>query len=72
MTAKRAKKLLDEINRIADNLGVGEIVVAAREHLKKIGEIPDEPARPRGGSRRDGPGDRDGGSEWPRGAPYAG
>jgi hypothetical protein len=37
------KKLLDEINCIADNLGIDEIVAAAREHLKKIGEIPDEP-----------------------------
>jgi hypothetical protein len=51
------KKLLDEINRIADNLGVDEVMAAAREHLKKIREIPDdEPGEAEGGgSRRDGP-----------------
>ena len=51
------KKLLDEINRIDDNLGVDEVMAAAREHLKKIGEIPgDEPGEAEGGwSRRDGP-----------------
>ena len=44
------KKLLDEINRIADNLGVDEVMAAAREHLKKIGEIPgDEPGEAEGG-----------------------
>ena len=37
------KKLLDKINRIADNFGVDEVMAAAvREHLKKIGEIPDD------------------------------
>jgi predicted transcriptional regulator len=37
------KKLLDKINRIAANLGVDEVMAAAvREHLKKIGEIPDD------------------------------
>ena len=37
------KKLLDKINRIADNLGVDEVIAAAvQEHLKKIGEIPDD------------------------------
>jgi transcriptional regulator with XRE-family HTH domain len=37
------KKLLDKINRIADNLGVNEVMAAAaREHLKKIGEIPND------------------------------
>ncbi len=37
------KKLLDKINRIADNLGVDEaMAAAARAHLKKIGEIPDD------------------------------
>jgi hypothetical protein len=39
------KKLMDKINRIAENLGIDEVMWAAgREHLKKIGEIPpDEP-----------------------------
>jgi predicted transcriptional regulator len=38
------KKLLDKINRIADNLGVDEVMrAAAREHLRKLGEIVDEP-----------------------------
>jgi hypothetical protein len=46
------KKLLDEINRIADNLGVDEVMAAAREHLEKIGEIPDdEPGEAEGGGR---------------------
>jgi predicted transcriptional regulator len=37
------KKLLDKINRIASNLGVDEVIAAAvQEHLKKIGEIPDD------------------------------
>ena len=37
------KKLLDKINRLADNLGVNEVVAAAvRQHLKTIGEIPDD------------------------------
>ncbi len=37
------QKLLDKINRIADNLGVDEVMAAAvQEHLKKIGEIPDD------------------------------
>jgi hypothetical protein len=45
-------------NRIAANLGVDEVIAAAvQEHLKKIGEIPDdEPGEAEGGgSRRDGP-----------------
>jgi hypothetical protein len=39
------KKLLAKLNRVAANLGVDEVMAAAaREHLKKIGEIPaDEP-----------------------------
>jgi hypothetical protein len=49
------KKLLDEINRIADNLGIDEIVAAAREHLKKIGEIPDEPGGRGEGADETGP-----------------
>jgi uncharacterized protein YdbL (DUF1318 family) len=44
------QKLMDRINRIADNLGVNEVVAAAvRAHLKAIGEIPDdEPAEAEG------------------------
>jgi hypothetical protein len=44
------KKLLDKINRLAENLGVNEVVAAAvREHLKTIGEIPgDEPGEAEG------------------------
>ena len=40
------EKLLQKINRIAENLGVDEVMwKAAREHLIKIGQIPpDEPA----------------------------
>jgi transcriptional regulator with XRE-family HTH domain len=35
------KKLLDKINRLANNLGIDEAFAAAvREHLKKTGEIP--------------------------------
>jgi transcriptional regulator with XRE-family HTH domain len=39
------KKLLEKLNRVAANLGVDEVMyAAAREHLKKIGELPaDEP-----------------------------
>ena len=39
------KKLMDKINRLADNLGVNEAFAAAvQEHLKKTGQIPaDEP-----------------------------
>jgi hypothetical protein len=37
------QKFMDRINRIADNLGVNEVVAAAvRAHLKAIGEIPDD------------------------------
>jgi hypothetical protein len=36
---------LDKINRVAENLGIDEVMWAAgREHLKKIGQIPaDDP-----------------------------
>jgi hypothetical protein len=35
------KKLLAKLNRVAANLGVDEVMAkAAREHLKKIGDIP--------------------------------
>ena len=39
------KKLMEKINRIAENFGIDEVFAAAvQEHLKTIGEIPaDEP-----------------------------
>jgi hypothetical protein len=39
------KKLLDKINRVAENLGIDEVMWAAgRAHLKKLGQIPaDDP-----------------------------
>jgi len=38
------KKLLEKLNRVAANLGVDEVMyAAARERLRKIGEIKDEP-----------------------------
>ena len=53
------KKLLDKINRFASNLGVDEaMAAAAREHLKKIGEIPG-----------DEPGEADGEGAEPTGSP---
>jgi predicted transcriptional regulator len=44
------KKLLTKINRIAENLGIDEVMwKAAHEHLIKIGEIPpDEPGEAKG------------------------
>ena len=44
------KKLLDKLNRMAANLGLGEVIAAARrERLKKIGELPaDEAAEAEG------------------------
>jgi hypothetical protein len=44
------KKLLDKINRLANNLGIDENFAAAvREHLKKTGQIPaDEPGETEG------------------------
>ena len=49
------KKLLDKINRVAANLGVDEVFrAAALEHLKKIGEIVDEPGEARDRIRRAG------------------
>ena len=40
------KKLMDKVNRLAENLGINEDFAAAvQEHLKKTGQIPDdEPA----------------------------
>jgi len=53
------KKLIDKINRIAANLGVDEVIATAvQEHLKKIGEIPD-----------DEPGEADGEGAEPTGSP---
>jgi hypothetical protein len=38
------KKLMDKINRMAANFGVDEVMwAAAREHLRKLGQIVDEP-----------------------------
>jgi transcriptional regulator with XRE-family HTH domain len=53
------KKLMDKINRLANNLGIDENFAAAvREHLKKTGQIPD-----------DGPGEAEGeGTELAEGA----
>ena len=44
------KKLMERINRMAENLGIDEVMWAAgREHLKKIGAIPaDEPGEAEG------------------------
>jgi hypothetical protein len=45
---------VDKINRIADNLGVNEVIAAAaQQHLKTIGEIP-----------ADEPGEADGARTW--------
>ena len=47
------KKLLDKINRVAENLGIDENFAAAvRAHLKATGQIRgDEPAEAEGGAR---------------------
>jgi hypothetical protein len=43
------KKLLQKINRMAENLGIDEAFAAAvREHLKKTGQIRDEPGEAEG------------------------
>ena len=44
------KKLLEKINRMAENLGVNEVVwKAVREHLQAIGQLPpDEPGEAKG------------------------
>ncbi len=53
------KKLLDKINRVAENLGVDQAFAAAvHEHLKTIGEIP-----------ADEPGEADGEGAEPAGSP---
>jgi predicted transcriptional regulator len=47
------KKLMDKINRLADNLGVNEAFAAAvQEHLKKTGQLRRRGARPAGGRPR--------------------
>jgi hypothetical protein len=52
------QKLLAKINRIADNLGVDEVMrAAAREHLKKLGEIVDDPGEPEGEEAPEGSGE---------------
>src|ERR1700727_850471 len=45
------KKLMDKINRMAENFGINEAFAAAvKAHLKNIGEIPDdEPVEAEGG-----------------------
>ena len=40
------KKLMEKINRMADNLGVDEMWNAAREYLKKHGAFPADPDAP--------------------------
>jgi DNA-directed RNA polymerase specialized sigma subunit len=44
------KKLMDKINRVANNLGIDEVMwAAAQEHLKKTGQIPaDDPSEAEG------------------------
>ena len=51
------KKLMDKVNRLAENLGINEDFAAAvREHLKKTGQIPaDEPGDAEGGQQGAGP-----------------
>ena len=47
--ADARKKLLDKISRVAANLGVDEVMrAAAREHLKKLGMLADQPSAPDG------------------------
>ena len=51
------KKLMERINRMAENLGVDEVMWnARREHLKTIGAIPpDEPGEAEGAETPEGP-----------------
>jgi hypothetical protein len=55
------KKLMDKINRMAANFGIDEVMwAAAREHLKKLGEIPaDEPGEADAAEAPGGPGETD-------------
>ena len=51
------KKLMDKINRMAANFGVDEVMAAAaRAHLIKIGEIPDDEPGEAEGQGADEPG----------------
>jgi Sigma-70, region 4 len=50
------KKLLEKINRVAVNLDVDEVMrAAAREHLSKLGIVPDEPAKTEGDAAASAP-----------------
>ena len=51
------KKLMDKINRLAENLGIDEAFAAAvQEHLKKTGQIPaDEPGEADGEEGQNAP-----------------
>ena len=43
------KKLMERINRMAENFGIDEVMWnAAHEHLKKLGEVVDEPGEAEG------------------------
>ena len=54
------KKLLDKINRMAENFGIDEVMwAAAGEHLKKLGEIVDEPGEADAVEEPAGPGETD-------------
>ncbi len=67
------KKLMDKINRMAENFGINEAFAAAvHEHLRKQGAIPDEPAEAEGDEQGAGPADlageqsegQSGAAEW--------
>jgi hypothetical protein len=50
------KKLLEKINRVAVNLDVDEVMrAAAREHLSKLGMMPNEPATTEGDAAASAP-----------------
>ena len=53
------KKLMERINRMAENIGIDEVMWAARrEHLKKTGQIPaDEPGEAEGPEAPEGSGE---------------
>jgi hypothetical protein len=47
---------MDKLNRVAANLGVDEVMAAAaREHLRKLGEIRDEAGEPGGEAQEASP-----------------
>jgi hypothetical protein len=65
------KKLMDKINRVANNLGIDEVMwAAAQEHLKKTGQIPaDDPSEGEAvgdpaAEPDEHPGDQDEASQW--------